>query len=206
MHKKAHIIYPLFSMPLMAIPLDINSQNILKFIKTLSYQKNLKESDGTYLSKSIKILEHQQLKKEKDIFIGAIQIYLNAISYGKQYKILNSWATKTLKNCASQLHVHRNSWLSAVYYPESHNGFAITFVKNLPTTSFFALDYDIPNNIYSCDEWKIKPSQNVLLIFPSDLYHKIEKNLTNKIRYSLALNINPVGLFKKDSDGEINYA
>jgi len=206
MQKKDVTIYPLFSMPLMAIPLDIKSQTILNFIKQLSYKKNLKESEGTYMSKSIKILEHQKLKKEKDIFIAAIKIYLNILSYSKQYKILNSWATKTLKNCGSQLHVHRNSWLSAVYYPESDSGFTISFTKNLPNTSFFGLDYDSPNNIYSCEEWKIKPSKNVLLIFPSEMYHKIEKNLSNKMRYSLAFNINPIGLFKKDSDGEINYA
>jgi len=202
--QKQAIIYPLFSMPLMAIKLDIQNKNLLKIIKETKYRATT-FSEGSYISVSNKILEDKKLKKEKKIFIDAIRAYFHMLSYSKKYKILNSWATKTSSGCMSQMHVHRNSWLSCVYYPEDNTGQSLSFTRNLPNTSFFGLDYDDPHNIYSCDEFKVEPSQNILLIFPSELYHQINTNTSLNTRYSLGFNINPVGHFKKGTDGEIVY-
>ena len=44
-----------------------------------------------------------------------------------------------------------------------------------------------------------------MLLFPSNLMHRVAKNLSNKNRYSLAFNINPIGTFYKNSDTEITY-
>ena len=61
------------------------------------------------------------------------------------------------------------------------------------------------HSVNSCDEFKVQPNENVLLLFPSQLYHRINKNTSNKIRYSLAFNINPLGLFQKGTDLERDY-
>tara|TARA_R100001132_G_C3261981_1_gene85854 strand:+ start:36 stop:662 length:627 start_codon:yes stop_codon:yes gene_type:complete len=203
--QKEAIIYPLFSMPLMALKVDIKGKALLNIIKDTKYRETT-FSKGSYVSVSNKILENKKLKKEKKIFTSAIKMYLRILSYSKKYKILNSWTTKTLPNCMSQMHVHRNSWLSGVYYPEAHPSQSLTFSRNLPNTSFFGLDYDDPSNLYSCDEWNVQPQKDILLIFPSEIYHQINTNTSHKDRYSLSFNISPVGHFKKGTDGEIIYA
>ena len=173
MKQKEAIIYPLFSMPLMALKVDIKGKALLNIIKDTKYRETT-FSKGSYVSVSNKILENKKLKKEKKIFTSAIKMYLRI--------------------------------LSAVYYPESHSAQSLTFSRNLPNTSFFGLDYDDPSNLYSCDEWNVQPQKDILLIFPSEIYHQINTNTSHKDRYSLSFNISPVGHFKKGTDGEIIYA
>jgi len=45
----------------------------------------------------------------------------------------------------------------------------------------------------------------MLIFFPSETYHRIVNNKSNKIRYSLAFNLIPVGpIGDKTNDGFVN--
>tara|TARA_Y100000592_G_scaffold36312_1_gene57631 strand:+ start:238 stop:849 length:612 start_codon:yes stop_codon:yes gene_type:complete len=202
MQKKEAIIYPLFSMPLMAMSLDIDNDKLLKYIKNITYRSNI-NSDECYASKSVKILENKKLKKEKEVFLKAIKEYLKLLGYTQGFKILNSWSTKVKPNYESQPHVHTNTWISGVYYTQDNS--SIQFLKSWANTSFFNLEFDNSANIYSATKWDVKVKKNTLLIFPSELQHKIKKNLFKEDRYSLAFNILPVGNFNKGWDNEITY-
>ena len=202
MQKKESIIYPLFSMPLMALSLDIDNDKLLKYIKNITYRDNI-NSNKSFLSKSVKLLENKKLQKEKQIFLIAIQQYLNVLGYKQKFKILNSWSTKVEKNYNSQVHVHTNTWLSGVYYTQDNS--SIEFIKNWANSSFFNLEFNNSKNIYSSTKWDLKVKKNTLLIFPSELQHKIKKNLLKENRYSIAFNILPIGSFNKGQDNEITY-
>ena len=41
--------------------------------------------------------------------------------------------------------------------------------------------------------WRLQPKKNMLIIFPSYLHHKIEKNTFDEVRHSLAFNVMPDG-------------
>ena len=94
--------------------------------------------------------------------------------------------------------------MSGVYYPEHDSGFKITFKKEPIVCSTYQV-FENDHNIYSAEEWSITPKKNTVLLFPSNLMHKVAKNLSNKDRYSLAFNINPIGTFFKKHDTEITY-
>ena len=49
-------------------------------------------------------------------------------------------------------------------------------------------------NLYNSTEWGIKPVDGLLVIFPSEVYHKIAENKSDTTRYSLAFNLVPTGL------------
>ena len=202
MQRQESIIYPLFSMPLMALSLDIDNDKLLKYIKNITYRDNI-NSNKSFLSKSVKLLENKKLQKEKQIFLIAIQQYLNVLGYKQKFKILNSWSTKVEKNYNSQVHVHTNTWLSGVYYTQDNS--SIEFIKNWANSSFFNLEFNNSTNIYSSTKWDLKVKKNTLLIFPSELQHKIKKNLLKENRYSIAFNILPIGSFNKGQDNEITY-
>ena len=202
MQRQESIIYPLFSMPLMALSLDIDNDKHLKYIKNITYRDNI-NSNKSFLSKSVKLLENKKLQKEKQIFLIAIQQYLNVLGYKQKFKILNSWSTKVEKNYNSQVHVHTNTWLSGVYYTQDNS--SIEFIKNWANSSFFNLEFNNSTNIYSSTKWDLKVKKNTLLIFPSELQHKIKKNLLKENRYSIAFNILPIGSFNKGQDNEITY-
>ena len=202
MSKKEAIVYQLFSMPLMAMSLDIDNDKLLKYIKNITYRSNM-NSDKCYASKSVKILENKKLKKEKEIFLKAIKEYLKLLGYTQGFKILNSWSTKVKSNYESQPHVHTNTWISGVYYTQDNS--SIQFLKSWSNTSFFNLEFDSSTNIYSATKWDVHVKKNTLLIFPSELKHKINKNILKEDRYSLAFNVLPVGSFNKGWDNEITY-
>jgi len=189
-------------MPLMALSLEIDNTKILKYLKNLSYRDNV-NSKECYLSKSVKILENKQLKKEKQIISKAIKEYLKVLGYTQDFKILNSWSTKVGQNYQSQPHVHTNTWISGVYYTQDNS--AIRFIKNWANSSFFNLEFNNLTNIYSATKWDIKVKKNTLLIFPSELQHKIQENTLNETRYSIAFNVLPIGKFNKGQDNEITY-
>ena len=59
MQKKEAVVYPLFSLPLMAVSLDIDNNKLLNHIKNITYRNNI-HSDKCYLSESVKILENKK--------------------------------------------------------------------------------------------------------------------------------------------------
>ena len=202
MQKKEAVVYQLFSLPLMAVSLDIDNNKLLNHIKNITYRNNI-HSDKCYLSESVKILENKKLKKEKEIFLKAIKEYLKLLGYTQNFKILNSWSTKIKPDYQSQLHVHTNTWISGVYYTQ--NDSSIRFIKNWANSSFFNLEFNNSTNIYSATKWDLKVKKNTLLIFPSELQHKIQKNILKGNRYSIAFNVLPLGSFNKGQDNEITY-
>ena len=202
MQKKEAVVYPLFSLPLMAVSLDIDNNKLLNHIKNITYRNNI-HSDKCYLSESVKILENKKLKKEKEIFLKAIKEYLKLLGYTQNFKILNSWSTKIKPNYQSQPHVHTNTWISGVYYTQDNS--SIRFIKNWANSSIFNLEFNNSTNIYSATKWDLKVKKNTLLIFPSELQHKIQKNILKGNRYSIAFNVLPLGSFNKGQDNEITY-
>ena len=56
---------------------------------------------------------------------------------------------------------------------------SIQFIKNWSNSSFFKLGYN-SNNIYSAADWDVTVKKNTLLIFPSELSHKVKKKLFKK--------------------------
>ena len=54
-------------------------------------------------------------------------------------------------------------------------------------------DIDLKNSKLT-GNWRLEPKKNRLVVFPSYLYHKIEKNTSDEVRHSLAFNVMPDGI------------
>tara|TARA_Y100000004_G_C8739095_1_gene337541 strand:+ start:42 stop:650 length:609 start_codon:yes stop_codon:yes gene_type:complete len=201
MQQKEHVIYPLFATPLMGMPLAMDNKRIMKNLKKFKFRHTGKVTNS-YRSIDNKVLDNSNFKKEKNIFEQAIKLFLEKLNYRQSFKILNSWITKTPKNSDCQSHVHPNSWISAVYYPESD--FSIMFEKD-DENFMYNVEYENDSNIFSSKTFKVSPKAGTILIFPSTLMHRIIKNTTKKDRYSIAFNVVPIGTFHKGGDAEITY-
>ena len=60
--------------------------------------------------------------------------------------------------------------------------------------------------MFNSNAFEIVPEEGGIIIFPSNLYHKIMLNNNNETRYSLALNIMPTGkIGNKDSDNYYEF-
>lgn len=193
--KMNHITtIPTFSCPLFIYKLDIKEDLTLKFNKIKDYNESHNETprgaEANLMSRDLDILsKFKNLKKEID---KAIYTTLKDILKlrNTQYRICNSWLTKTKYSQFSTSHTHKNSWLSGVYYPKGDPNFSIRFYQDFGSPFFIpATEY----NIYNSTEWTIFPEDNYLILFYSQLRHKIMPNKGSINRYSVAFNVLPKG-------------
>jgi uncharacterized protein (TIGR02466 family) len=179
--------------------IEIDSEKILNFLKKEEYKLTNPSENGEancYITKNKDLLDNLSFLKDK--INENVKYYIEEImKYNMNFKISTSWSIKTNPNGHSQKHNHQNSFISGVYYPKGNSDFKITFTKEHDTwlipvkeTNFMNIDYYTFNIV----------EDNVLILFPSHLYHKIDKNTSNQERYSIAFNVSPSGTLGSDTN------
>ena len=179
---------PICSNTLFVYRLDIKMDLTLKF-----KEEKFKPAVGSSLiGEDLNILKkYRDLNKEIN---KAVDVTLKEILMLKNinYRIFSSWLTKAEPKTSSDSHSHGNSWLSGVYYPKGDPGFSIKFYYD-NRTQFYTPPTEY--NAYNSTEWTIVPEDNHLILFFSQLRHKLMPNQSTKDRFSLAFNILPKGEF-----------
>lgn len=188
-------LYPLFSSLLFTINLEENLDDFYDKFKN-EYDFVETTSDRTYQTTSKNILNDNLELKE--IILNYFNLYKdNILKYeSTDFEITTSWVTKTLEGGRSNVHNHNNCCFSGIlYFDTIENGGELRFADTGLTPSSFLLNNPSEYNIYNSQSWKISPQKNMVVFFPSYLYHQIETHNSNIIRYSLAFNIMPVNTF-----------
>ena len=185
------------------IKLEVDSNEVLKHLENIEFEMtdaSIQKEAEVYISKNHNVLDDIIYLKHE--IYNNIKNYLNNIMKLKiDFQFTTSWVTKTLHNGYSQKHAHSNSFLSGVYYPIGDKNFNIKFYKK---PSFWNVQA-IESNTLNADQCNVNIAENsVLILFPSDLEHSIEKNLSNKTRYSIAFNTLPLGEIGY-KDNKINF-
>jgi uncharacterized protein (TIGR02466 family) len=197
-------IKPLFPQAVLGLSkLEVNHDKVLKHLENIEFKitgASIKENANTYISKNLKILD--EIVYLRDKIYSNVKNYLNNImKFKMDFQFTTSWVTKTLFNGHSQVHTHQNSFLSGVYYPLGNENFNIKFYKKESLWSVQTIE----SNDFNADWYSVNINENSLLIlFPSNLKHSIEKNLSNKIRYSIAFNTLPLGEVG-ENDSKVNF-
>jgi len=186
------------------INLSLKEEKLLNnLILKENYRENSSMTEKPLSSINFEILKKKKLKSIKNKIINELNYYSNKImKYQNNIKITNSWLTKTNINNYSHYHNHTNSFLSGVFYPNADNSTAEISFMNFNTSSFKGSLLE--KNFDNSDLIFIKPIKNLLVIFPSEIYHRIEKQKNIKTRYSLAFNTLPIGEFG-EADSKIIF-
>ena len=190
---------PLFASYVSTIELNHNIKELKNFNEDFGESGN---EGSCSISKDKRVLE--KYPETKKLLLDTFKkIAKEEFEYKEDFIITTSWFTKTEKTQDSNLHRHKNSFYSGVYYFDeySSNSSPIRFQSPLFSHSDF---YLTPNryNIKNTFNWHIQPSKNLLVLFPSYLSHSIEKSYEDATRYSLAFNIVPIGEY---GDGDSLY-
>ena len=99
------------------------------------------------------------------------------------------WAVINSKDTYNQLHNHTNSYLSAAYYVKApKNSGNIQFYDPNEVKKFRHPQIEKRTDL-SALGYSIKPIEGNLLIFPSYLYHSVEKNLSDQDRIVVSFNV-----------------
>jgi uncharacterized protein (TIGR02466 family) len=176
-------------------------QEWFEFAKTVDYDR-MPNNTGDYTKHNILESEHlKDLKKEIEF-----QFNLYATKYLKidtsriEFYITTSWINRHHKGDEGDNHYHINSLFSGVYYIDAENKGGISFENTGISDVRFQLPITECNTVNS-GNYGLTPKNGDLIIFPSSLMHKIEKNNSDYFRYSLAFNI----FFKGKLSGAESY-
>jgi len=142
--------------------------------------------DNSWQSEDIRLHESDKFKSFYSIYEDKLnQVYHT--SYNKNYKVKISLAWCTVRNHEEIMkpHYHKESFLSAVYYPQANNE-ELQFLN--PNPQLFGLslkEYVEKYDEYNSEYWHVRVDTGDLLVFNSMLYHYIKP--TNKQRISFAI-------------------
>ena len=188
----------LFTVPLFNTIVDEDTTELKQcqyVIESAQSRKRKEYSEKINHKKTFRVLE--SFPKTKQILLNySRKVLNNMMSYMADFDITTSWITKTQSGHSCQVHNHKNSFFSGIYYFDEYddNSALVQFQNPLRELSSYAIIVD-DKNATNRDTLvaSIKPEKNLLLLFPSYLDHNITKQISKYDRFSLAFNIVPVG-------------
>lgn len=186
-------IFTIFSKPIYLNTINYNLEKIIPNINKLQFNKANNRPDNTQASSNKNVLELNEFKDLKEDIMKYVYDYThNLLKYTyNDFYITRSWFTKSVKGEYANLHNHNNCLFSGVLYiqtDENTGGIVFSDMTN-DRLELEASEYNILNS----KSHTIIPKAGLLIIFPSETYHKILENNSDLTRISLAFNIYPKG-------------
>jgi uncharacterized protein (TIGR02466 family) len=185
---------PLFSCPVLKLYIDENTDELDKHIEKADFiHTSAFGSNWSYTSSDVRLLKKYP-RIEKILLNKFKEVAKENLYYENDFIISTSWMSRTEPGGYSQMHMHKNSFYSGVYYFNEYDEDSSALEFETPLTSYpdFQL---IPTefNVMNSNSWRIWPQKNLLVLFPSFVRHGVLENRSNETRYSLAFNIVPTG-------------
>ncbi|MFT5677416.1 MAG: hypothetical protein ACI808_003368 [Paraglaciecola sp.] len=181
-------IQPLFATPYFRA--DVGhaiSNDQIEFISNLKMIKNR----DNYISENLYIFEEPELKSIAKVIQEALDIYANKVlGIPQKIYVTQSWSLVNQSNVGMHSHAHSNSFVSGVlYYAELPTPASrVIFDRDLMYQRIkLAPDAD-KANLYNTQTNVITPKSKEVLLFPSDINHAVEPNLSNEPRRVVSFN------------------
>jgi len=198
MTEKRFDLFRLFSTPVFVGKLGLNTKEILKVKTDIEKEKYiLNANKSAERSEDVHILDKKKFKFLKDKINELFDIYKNDVfKYQNTNMIMTtSWIAKVQSARVGDYHNHTNSMFSGVYYINTtKNSGSITFNsfpvhRQIQPSINDPIEYTIDNS----PQYTFYPENDMILLFPSHTYHKIQVNESDETRYSIAFNYMPYG-------------
>ena len=137
---------------------------------------------GNLITNNHNILDNKKFIDIKNFIQKSLNEYIQKVIQPKNdisIYITESWLNYNRTNEFHHLHYHKNSYLSGVFYINTVKDDKIILVDSQPK---FCLEIE---SEYSTDRWNLPVKHGQLILFPSFLYHEVEKNNDKETRVSL---------------------
>jgi len=187
-------LIPLFSSLVMVNDTElseIEERIILDFIDKCSFVKTREDENSSHISEDYYVLDDPKLAAIRNKIAIEVNKYIDHLQYKGRFDFSSSWITKTKPGEQSHYHTHSNTIFSGIFYIKTKDD-----CGNLALTDFTKTKWGIKKkkaNVYNSSTWEITPLKNRIIIFPSNVPHKINTNRTKHTRFSIAFNIIPLG-------------
>ncbi|GAA0853808.1 TIGR02466 family protein [Aliiglaciecola litoralis] len=181
-------VQPLFAIPYFRANLShaISKEQIeyIKSFKMLPNQQNM-------ISENLSIFEDPKLASIKKAVQEALDIYAKEVmGIEQKLYVTQSWSLINNPNIGMHTHSHSNSIVSgSLYYAELPAPVSrMVFDKHTTYRQLVINPSNDKQNIYNTPINVVTPQTHDILLFPSELTHQVEPNLSDKPRYSIAFN------------------
>jgi uncharacterized protein (TIGR02466 family) len=165
--------------------IDPNEQQIIK-----DFSNDIETNHGNLSTVSKDVLSklpnlHNYILENVKQFLHAT---VNPENKDLEIYITHSWINYTKKGQHHHLHMHPNSIISGVYYIDTDPMHDVIIFSN-PKKTFESIRILPENwNHFNSDEWHVPVLPNMLVMFPSSLYHEVPQVQSERTRVSLAFN------------------
>ena len=186
-------VHSLFPTPVFQSEIPVEDR-WLEHVKTLDYDRTA--MDNGYISRDRDIFSHSQLRSLKHEISDAVKYFayqhLKVCDY-VYIDVCRAWGIKHMPNDWAQNHCHMNSVFSGIYYLDVHEDSGdLVIEKGQHSTNCFmtTLTPDVNFfNQYTQQSWRVRPENGMILVFPSQVIHNVEKNKTDQVRYAVAFDV-----------------
>jgi uncharacterized protein (TIGR02466 family) len=176
---------------------SIQNDNYIDYFKKIlreEQSKNYcikKSNNGGFQTINFKELNNKKILT--DIFLTPVSNYIKTFKLKKNFDLSleNYWINSNLLNDNNDLHSHSFSNISGVYYIEvpDNSGRLVFQHGDLSKITNTNKNFEYIDNANFFSKYYIIPKKYDLILFPSDTFHYVEQNRSNKERISLAFNI-----------------
>ena len=142
-------------------------------------------------------------KYMNDVLDSFCDIIQKNITNGEEVSVDNWWFNINQEGIKNDYHLHPGADYSLVYYVKTHEGCGDLVLERSDDKILFNREFVHHFESHNHD-YRIKPEDGQLVIFPSWLKHSVDMNTKDKDRISLAVNfilkkrLNPVNKLQKD--------
>ena len=178
------IVNEIFSSFFAVDTLDIDNQPIIDFCYS-NITKNETNSGSLDLDQEC----FQSLLLQVKLRVDELHKQIGLSNNFEQY-IWRYWANLNVTNDISAPHCHPESFFSCVYYAKAHGQKSGRFEFLTPVNQMLPV---VQNKMidtytkYTSPTWWIDPEPGKLIIFPSWLWHFVNKNTSGEDRISIAI-------------------
>lgn len=186
-------LWPLFSTPVVEdnFECDIDMNYIVNQIQYKTYKD---KNSGGRGSVNQSILLEKEFEELRNRIESRLSYFLYSVLKFTQGNIkhASSWINWHRQGDWAELHAHENSVYSGIYYIKCHENCGRLWFHHpysIPTFSSHTVQPEISEfDIYNSKRFFFDPKDGDLVLFPSHLEHRTEKNLSGEDRICLAFN------------------
>lgn len=208
---KNYTVHKLFPTPVYRSKISVDTLTYHKLTAGFEWETNDSYGGDIITHKETKerhILEHfAGLKKQVQDHVNKFAFEVLECQKDISFEITTSWVNEVVKGGYSSMHTHANSLISGVMYlnvDERSGGLA--FHKDPSYKPLWhdtiRIDFDEITD-FTTEASVFLPAKNDILIFPSILAHSVLINESDLVRYSLAFNAFPRGVFGRGGNSEL---
>ena len=189
-------LLPLFSSDIGMSFIEEDTREELSSQRAFHYPNQYQQKNRQDLRHDFDFRALEKFPRTKELIMTKFKEFGKDIGYDLDWKMTTSWFTLMEPGMEGQMHYHRNSFYSGVYYYDDYDQESAKLHLRNPLHDYF--DYFVmptEDTAANSTQTAIQPSRGLLLFFPSYVKHAMDRNNSPNKRYSLAFNIIPAGSY-----------